>query len=137
MPVLINERGMSKKTAIATLLLLLPFLTAFSLPSTKSGEVKSSPADRPPAYPVMVMQAFTNDFGDAPASYGSADHVMDGRRYLGSEPDGEASQQFSDEADGDDQSGRDDEDGITIPDLRQGSKATIRYQVVTPAFSAV
>jgi gliding motility-associated-like protein len=80
----------------------------------------------------MIMQAFPNDFGDAPASYGSADHVMDGRRYLGGEPDGEASQQYSDEANGDDLSGRDDEDGVTIPELVQGKKATIRYQVVTP-----
>jgi len=78
------------------------------------------------------MQTFTSDFGDAPPSYGSADHVMDGRRYLGGEPDGEASQQYSDEANGDDLSGRDDEDGVTIPELRQGTKATIRYQVVTP-----
>lgn len=83
------------------------------------------------------MQTFTNDFGDAPASYGSADHVMDGRRYLGSQPDGEASQQYSDEANGDDLNGTDDEDGITIPDLRQGSRVTIRYQVVTPYLSAV
>lgn len=78
------------------------------------------------------MQTFTSDFGDAPASYGSADHVMDGRRYLGGEPDGEASQQYSDEANGDDLSGRDDEDGVTIPELSQGKKATIRYQVATP-----
>lgn len=78
------------------------------------------------------MQTFTSDFGDAPPSYGSADHVMDGRRYLGGEPDGEASPQYSDEANGDDLSGRDDEDGVTIPELRQGTKATIRYQVVTP-----
>jgi gliding motility-associated-like protein len=79
----------------------------------------------------MIMQAFPNDFGDAPASYGSADHVMDGRRYLGGEPDGEASHQYSDEANGDDLSGRDDEDGVTIPELRQGTKVTIRVSIVT------
>jgi len=128
---------MSKKTAITLLLIALPFLTAFSLSDRISGEVKSSTSGRLFVNPVPVMQAFTNDFGDAPASYGSADHVMDGRRYLGSEPDGEASQQYSDEANGDDQGGGDDEDGITIPDLTQGNKATIRYQVVTPTFSTV
>ena len=77
------------------------------------------------------MQDFPNDFGDAPASYGSADHIMDGRRYLGGEPDGEASHQYSDEANGDDLSGRDDEDGVTIPELRQGTKVTIRVSIVT------
>lgn len=83
------------------------------------------------------MQAFTNDFGDAPAVYGSVDHVMDNQKYLGSAPDGEASQQYSDEATGDDLNGRDDEDGVIIPDLVQGNKATIQYIVVTPLFTAV
>lgn len=85
----------------------------------------------------LILQALPNDFGDAPISYGSADHVIDGLRYLGSQPDGEAAQQYSDEADGDDRTGKDDEDGITIPDLTQGAKVTFRYQVVTPTLSAV
>lgn len=113
---------MSNKTAINTLLIVLPFLTASGLPSGDDGKGKVSPAGLPNAYAVMIMQANTHDFGDAPASYGSADHFMDGRRYLGSEPDGEPSQQYSDEADGDDLTGRDDEDGVTIPDLAQGKK---------------
>jgi gliding motility-associated-like protein len=123
---------MANKSSIRILLLVLPILTAFSIPAGSPGDMASSPSGLSVTPAVMIMQTFTSDFGDAPASYGSADHVMDGRRYLGGEPDGEASQQYSDEANGDDLSGRDDEDGVTIPELRQGTKATIRYQVVTP-----
>lgn len=119
------------------LFLVLPFLSALTLAPGTISETRSSSPDRFHEQAAPMMQTFTNDFGDAPASYGSADHVMDGRRYLGSQPDGEASQQYSDEANGDDLNGTDDEDGITIPDLRQGSRVTIRYQVVTPYLSAV
>ncbi|MHC1730697.1 MAG: gliding motility-associated C-terminal domain-containing protein [Bacteroidales bacterium] len=122
---------MANKSAIRILLLVLPFLTAFSLPAGSLSDPASSPAGLPVNPPVMIMQAFPNDFGDAPASYGSADHVMDGRRYLGGEPDGEAGQQYSEEANGDDLTGRDDEDGVTIPELRQGTKVTIRVSIVT------
>ncbi|MDX9729401.1 MAG: GEVED domain-containing protein, partial [Bacteroidales bacterium] len=123
---------MANKSAIRFLLLGLPILTAFSLPAGHRSDTAVLSAGLPSDAPAMIMQAFPNDFGDAPASYGSADHVMDGRRYLGGEPDGEASHQYSDEANGDDLTGRDDEDGVTIPELVQGKKATIRYQVVTP-----
>jgi len=123
---------MANKSAIRFFLLGLPILTAFSLPAGHRSDTAVSPAGLPSDVPAMIMQAFPNDFGDAPASYGSASHVMDGRRYLGGEPDGEASHQYSDEADGDDLSGRDDEDGVTIPELAQGKKVTIRYQVATP-----
>lgn len=122
---------MAKKTAISIFFLALPFLVASGLPSGDGDKGTTSGAGLPNAHAVMIMQANTNDFGDAPASYGSADHVMDGRRYLGTAPDGEASQLYSDEANGDDLSGHDDEDGVIIPDLRQGSKATIRVTIVT------
>lgn len=122
---------MANKSAIRILLLGLPILTAFSLPAGHFSDTEALPAGLPLNAPAMIMQAFPNDFGDAPASYGSVYHVIDGRRHLGGEPDGEASHQYSDEANGDDLSGRDDEDGVTIPELRQGTKATIRVSIVT------
>lgn len=74
---------------------------------------------------LSFSQAETYDFGDAPADYGSAGHYIDNLHYLGSGPDGEASQQYSQEADADDLKGSDDEDGVTFPELRQGTSVTI------------
>ena len=77
-------------------------------------------------------QIATDDFGDAPESYGSADHYIDGTaRYLGTKPDAELSQHYSPEADGDDRTGSDDEDGVTFPDLIQGTSVTIPVIIVT------
>lgn len=131
-PGLKYKRGMPKKTAIGILLCALTFLTAFSLPATHIVEGRSSPADRSFVHAAMVMQANTNDYGDAPASYGSADHVINTSQYLGSRIDGEGQSQYSPEADGDDLNGIDDEDGVTIPSLRQGAKATFVYTVANP-----
>jgi len=128
---------MAKIKKIRSLFLVLPFLTAATLPSGPGSDPASTPSPRSFELSLAVMQAFTNDFGDAPVSYGSVDHVMDGRRYLGTEPDGEASQQYSDEANGDDLNGIDDEDGVKIPDLVQGNKATIQYAVETPFLTNV
>lgn len=72
----------------------------------------------------------TYDFGDAPDSYGSARHTIDNLHYLGSVPDGEASQQYSQEADADDLNGSDDEDGVKFPELRQGTSVTIPVSIV-------
>jgi gliding motility-associated-like protein len=80
---------------------------------------------------IVPQQDYPNDFGDAPVSYGSAGHAISSWIYMGSAPDGEAASQFSDEADGDDLNGRDDEDGVTFPELRQGSMATIRVSITT------
>ncbi len=55
------------------------------------------------------------DYGDAPSLYGSADHIMDFTRYLGSELDGEDASLASADADGDDNNGIDDEDGVLFP----------------------
>jgi len=82
-------------------------------------------------FTVMLPQDDNYDFGDAPASYGDASHRINSSQYLGNRIDGEAGSQYSEEADGDDTNGIDDEDGVTIPELRQGGKATIRYTVVT------
>ena len=81
---------------------------------------------------IISHQAFSQviyDFGDAPESYGSANHIIDGtNRYLGSKPDAETSQQYSPEADGDDLRGTDDEDGVTFPDMMQGTRVTVQVR---------
>ena len=56
------------------------------------------------------------DYGDAPASYGSASHNLDFENYLGSVIDGENTDLFSATANGDDTDGLDDEDGVVFPD---------------------
>jgi len=72
------------------------------------------------------------DFGDAPISYGSADHIIDVDNYiyLGSIVDGELANQPSATANGDDITGADDEDGVTFSTLTQGSTANITVTVV-------
>lgn len=82
----------------------------------------------------VPQQEYPNDFGDAPASYGSADHVISNSIYMGSAPDGEAASQFSDEADGDDLNGRDDEDGVTFPEMKPGTSVTIPVRTVKNSF---
>ena len=80
---------------------------------------------------LSFSQISTYDFGDAPEIYGSADHIIDGtNRFLGSKPDAETSQQYSPEADGDDLRGTDDEDGVTFPDMIQGTRVTVRIDIV-------
>jgi gliding motility-associated-like protein len=133
----VKNNCMIKISPVSILLPALPLLLSFTCYEGKAVEGINDNEERATMPSEMVMQDFTNDFGDAPASYGSANHVMDGLRYLGTEPDGEASQQFSDEANGDDLAGVDDEDGVILPVMIQGSKATIQYSVVTPFLSAV
>ena len=79
---------------------------------------------------LSFSQVATDDFGDAPVSYGSASHDRDNLHYLGSSPDAEASQQYSQEADADDLNGSDDEDGVTFPVLIQGTSLTIQVNIV-------
>jgi len=55
------------------------------------------------------------DFGDAPASYGSADHTIDFNNFLGAAVDGEDASIYSSLADGDDLDAQDDEDGVVFP----------------------
>ena len=63
-------------------------------------------------------------------AYGSASHyIILNTRYLGSPPDGEAAQQYSQEADGDDLNGSDDEDGVTFPDMIQGTRVTVPIKI--------
>jgi gliding motility-associated-like protein len=74
------------------------------------------------------------DFGDAPISYGSADHIIDNLHYMGSRVDGEASNQPSPLADADDKNGVDDEDGVIFPALTQGATVTIPVTLVGSAY---
>ncbi len=60
------------------------------------------------------------DFGDAPASYGEASHVV-GDLMLGTGIDRESAPDPSDDAEGDDRNGTDDEDGITFESLLLGT----------------
>ncbi len=125
---------MVKRNIIGTLFIALPFLTAFALPAGISRDYNSPAATEAVTHAAMIPQADNHDFGDAPASYGSADHAVSDH-YLGSRVDTENGSQYSDEANGDDLNGIDDEDGVTIPSLKQGEKATIRYTVSTPWYS--
>jgi len=70
------------------------------------------------------------DYGDAPVSYGSADHSFDiensaNNIYLGAMVDYEIAGQSSSTAKGDDSNGLNDEDGVTVPTLIQGTAVTI------------
>ena len=58
--------------------------------------------------------SLTVDFGDAPASYGAASAGFDPGLRLGANWDAEASSLFSDNAQGDDTNGSDDEDGVAL-----------------------
>ena len=61
------------------------------------------------------------DGSDASGGYGAAQHVIMSGIGIGAGLDGEATVQFSADADGDDTDGSDDEDGITVSDLIGGN----------------
>jgi hypothetical protein len=66
------------------------------------------------------------DVADAPASFQSAPHYFEPGIFMGTTaPDSDAATQFTANADGDDTNGTDDEDGTTLPQLTQGSAASI------------
>lgn len=70
------------------------------------------------------------DYGDAPATYGTPSHEMVAGVYLGTTaPDSEIAAQPNATATGDDTTGTDDEEGITLPTLTQGQIATITATV--------
>jgi len=71
------------------------------------------------------------DFGDAPLTYGSADHLLDFQNYLGSLWDGEGSYLASASADGDDTDGQDDEDGVIFPEQIYGGETMTLPVTVT------
>jgi len=74
------------------------------------------------------------DFGDAPASYGSADHTIDidymtNTIWLGATVDYEPVNQSSPIANSDDMLGNDDEDGITFPEMMLDATVSIPVMV--------
>ena len=81
------------------------------------------------------------DYGDAPTNgdpapngigttgYGEATHAIVSGTQLGTNIDAEVAAQNSAGADGDDNDGTDDDDGVTIPSLAQGQTATITADV--------
>jgi len=81
-----------------------------------------------------AQQAATSDFGDAPLTYGSADHIVSGNSYMGSAPDKELAYQPSPEANADDLNGTDDEDGVTFPEMFQGARVTIQVKITGLAY---
>ncbi|MCP1170315.1 DUF7507 domain-containing protein [Limimaricola litoreus] len=75
------------------------------------------------------------DRGDAPASYGDPRHVVEGAPdyYLGTvPPDADAVSQAGAGAQGDDLSGQDDEDGVSLGTLHAGGLAQITVTVNEP-----
>ena len=75
-----------------------------------------------------------SDYGDAPASYGSADHTIDVNNltnsiYLGTTVDYEAADQASATANGDDINGVNDDDGVAFPALVLDASASIPVKV--------
>ncbi len=123
---------MAKRTVLIIFTISFPLLLAFSFPA--SNEKLSSNTDMlSSASIVTVLQDYPNDFGDAPESYGTADHVIISLQYLGaSAPDGEPGSQFSPEADGDDLHGSDDEDGVAFPAMAQGATVVIAVSIFAP-----
>lgn len=70
------------------------------------------------------------DYGDAPSSYGAPSHRIASGVALGSgNPDADLGAQNSSNADGDDNSGIDDENGVTIGTMTVGAAATISANV--------
>jgi len=75
-----------------------------------------------------VVPVINRDYGDAPESYGVASHVQTAGLQLGSLWDFESASQFSATAQGDDNLGVDDEDGVelTRPLVRGSSENRVR-----------
>lgn len=70
------------------------------------------------------------DYGDAPATYGTAWHIIDFKNYLGSLVDGEMDNQPSAFADADDIDSEDDEDGVVFTDeIAQGETVNLSVTV--------
>ncbi|MEN8251550.1 MAG: T9SS type A sorting domain-containing protein [Bacteroidota bacterium] len=91
---------------------------------------------------IVSSYTFTGafDYGDAPQSYGAAQHTIDVTKdpvsglytkyiVLGSFVDQESESKPSSNADGDDISDSDDEDGVYFPELKAGTDVTIPVTV--------
>ncbi len=70
------------------------------------------------------------DYGDAPATYGTAWHIIDFNNYLGSLVDGEVNDQPSASADADDLDSEADDDGVVFPaEIPQGENVNLSITV--------
>ncbi|MBU2959920.1 DUF11 domain-containing protein [Citreicella sp. C3M06] len=81
-------------------------------------------------YSLVIAAADLVDRGDAPESYGDPRHIVVPSIYLGAGlPDTEPSTSHSDDAQGDDLSGNDDEDSIAVfPVLEAGTTVSLTVQ---------
>jgi hypothetical protein len=79
----------------------------------------------------LSHEAFAADFGDAPISYGTPSHTNCGPT-LGPLCDDEVSSQHSPDADGDDNNGVDDEDGVTFSQFIPRRSSSITLNVNNP-----
>ena len=74
--------------------------------------------------------AETYDYSDAPASYGAPVHqIVAGYKLGTAAPDWDGGPFATPNADGDDLSGSDDEDGITLPTFQKGVQTTLDVRV--------
>jgi len=79
----------------------------------------------------MTSSCETYDSSDAPATYGNPTHAIVSGIYLGTNtPDNENAPPSPLDGTGDDITGNDDEDGVTLPALTQGQTTTITATVV-------
>ena len=83
---------------------------------TKQFLSNSQPADFNDGANCLNAALVFTDFGDAPRSYGKAQHDIRKGIFLGDEVDHDIKPYFSDDANGDDSHGIDDEDGVTLAD---------------------
>lgn len=79
--------------------------------------------------PPAMVTPITNDYSDAPATYGTPNHTIVAGVRLGTAPDAESAASTPLNGTGDDVTGTDDEDGVTLQVLTQGQTATITATV--------
>lgn len=94
--------------------------------SAPSGVVPYNNNDGASCANQLFPLAQASDYSDAPTSYGSAKHVIVSGLSLGSgAPDSEANALSNANADGDDTTGSDDENGVNLPNFVRGQTATV------------
>ncbi len=128
---------MGNKINITILIVSLALLPVFTLtagnPAGNSDLLRAAMLN--PDF-LLMQDDETFDFGDAPLSYGAAWHEVTTYPYMGTRPDTEASSQYSDEANGDDLNGNDDEDGVTFPEMAPGERVVIPVRTTASYFTA-
>ena len=77
----------------------------------------------------VAVCAEPTDFSDAPLTYGDATHALISDLRIGAVVDGDSGSLASPDAEGDDNNGSDDEDGVSFPLLQLGSSVTIPVTV--------